>query len=167
MKKILIVALLITSIATSDSFADEASHKKTALKLLEVMNIEQTLDQVMTLMDDMMEQQFKAADLSPKGQEAMASYQDEIMDWFSEFFKWELLKDLYVDIYSEVFTEEELKELIKFYQSPIGQKLLEKMPELMQKSMEKTQEIVLNKMPEFQERLQKAMSELEEMYKDK
>jgi len=166
MKKVLIVALLFSGIVTSCSFADEASHKRTALELLEVANTKKMLDQMMTSITGMMEQQFKAMNLPPEGEEAAIAVQKEIMDWFSEFFVWEQIRDLYADIYVEVFTEDELNELIQFYQSPLGQKVLKKMPELMQKSMEKSQALLQDKMPEFQKRLQKTITELKEKYKE-
>lgn len=166
MKKVLIVGLLLSVIVTSSSFADEDSHKRAALELLEVANTKEMLDQMMSSISDMMEQQFKSLKLPPEGEEAAAAFQREIIDWFSEFFVWEQMRDLYVDIYVDVFTEDELKELIRFYQSPLGQKVLKKMPELMQKSIEKTQAILQDKMPEFQKRLQKTITELEEKYKE-
>ena len=165
MKNIMIVALLFSVVVTSSLFAGEASHKRAALELLEVANTQEMLDQMMSSISDMMEQQFKALKLPPGGEEAAAAFQREIIDWFSEFFVWEQMRDLYVDIYVDVFTEDELKELIRFYQSPLGQKVLKKMPELMQKSIEKTQALLQSKMPEFQKRLQKTISELKEKYK--
>jgi len=149
MKKVLIVALLFSVAVTSSSIADEASHKRAALELLEVANTQKMLDQMMTSITSMMEEQCKTMKLPPDGKEAAAAFQREIMVWFSDFFVWEQMRDLYVDIYVDVFTEDELKELIRFYQSPLGQKVLKKMPELMQKSIEKTQTLLQNKMPEF------------------
>ena len=166
MKNIMIVALLFSVVVTSSLFAGEASYKRAALELLEVANTQEMLDQMMTSITSMMEQQFKAMKLPPEGKEAAAAFQKEIMVWFSDFFAWEQIQDLYVDIYVKVFTEDELKEIIQFYRSPLGQKLLNKMPELLQESIEKMQILVQDKMPEFQERLQKTITELEEKYKE-
>jgi hypothetical protein len=162
----LMITLLVCGCFSSAIFADEASHKKTALELLEVTNTKKMLDQMMTSMEGIMEQQLKLIELPPEGQEAAKAVQKENIDWFSEFFVWEQMRDMYVDIYIEVFTEDELKELIQFYKSPLGQKMLKKMPELMQKSLQKTQTMLQENMPAFQERLQKTISELEQKYKD-
>jgi hypothetical protein len=166
MKRKLIVVLLLVGIGGTAVLADEASHRATALELLEVTNTRKMLDQVMTSIEGMMGQQFASLDLPPEGKEAAEKVQKEMMAWFSEFFVWEQMQGLYVDIYMDVFTEAELQELIEFYQSPLGQKLLTKMPELMQQSMQKTQAMLQQKMPEFQQRLRKTVSELEEKYKD-
>ena len=166
MKKIMTVALLLSVVVTSNSFADKASHKRTALEFLEVSNTKEVLDQMMTSIENMMEQQFKTKKLTPEEEETAIAIQKETMDWFSGLFAWEQIQDLYVDIYVKVFTEDELKEIIQFYRSPLGQKLLNKMPELLQESIEKMQILVQDKMPEFQERLQKTITELEEKYKE-
>ena len=62
----------------------------------------------------------------------------------------------------EVFTEEEMRELIKFYQSPLGQKVLEKTPELLQISMEKTEVLLYEELPKLQERLERVVKEFEQ-----
>jgi hypothetical protein len=165
MQKRLAVAWVLVGLAASVVLADEASHRKTALELLEITETKKMLDQVMASVEGMMAQQLQALELPPEGQEAAKAVQKDMMGWFSEFFVWEEMRDLYLDVYVEVFTEDELKELIQFYQSPLGQKLLNKMPALMQKSMQKTQAMLQKRMPEFQERLQKTMSELREKYK--
>jgi hypothetical protein len=164
MRKTCLVALLVLAMTVSVSYADEASHKKTVLKLLEVTNSQKMLDQTTTWMESMMRQQFDNLQLSPEGREAAAAVQKEMMAWFSEFLAWEKVRDIFIDIYIDVFTEDELNELIGFYQSPVGQKMLRKMPELMEKSMQKSQAIFQEKMPEFQQRLQKTLSELETKY---
>jgi len=166
MRKAWMVTLLVFAIATSITFADEATHKEAALKLLEVTNTQKMLDQYMTSFETMMEKQFDALELPSEGREAAKALQKEMMEWLSGFLAWEQMKDTYVDIYVEVFTEDELNELIEFYQSPLGQKLLKKMPELLQKTMQKTQAILQEKMPDFQRKLQKTLSELKEKYKE-
>ena len=63
-------------------------------------------------------------------------------------------------IYARVFTLEELKELNAFYDSPLGRKLVEKMPELLRESGELSQrmgvevfrEVLQSMQPEFEKR---------------
>lgn len=43
--------------------------------------------------------------------------------------------DMMVPIYSKYYTHEEVKDLIKFYNTPVGQKTIQVMPALMQESM--------------------------------
>lgn len=39
------------------------------------------------------------------------------------------------DIYMETYTKDEIEQMLKFYRSPVGQKISKKAPELMEKSM--------------------------------
>lgn len=57
---------------------------------------------------------------------------DEIVN---EFNGNEIIK-LIVPVYEKHYTEDEIDQLILFYQSPIGKKMVEKMPLVMQESME-------------------------------
>lgn len=45
------------------------------------------------------------------------------------------LTNLYIPIYSKYYSESDLDELIKFYKTPVGQKMISIMPALMQDSM--------------------------------
>ena len=45
------------------------------------------------------------------------------------------LVKLIIPIYDKFYTEEDLKKVIEFYQSPVGQKMISTMPQLMQESM--------------------------------
>lgn len=51
----------------------------------------------------------------------------------------ESLKGLYndiADIYMESYTEEDVDAILEFYRSPVGQKMLEETPKIMEKSMQ-------------------------------
>ena len=157
--------MLFSFITSSTTFEDQDSHRAAALKLLEVAKTEDMLVQMKAHLEQMMIQQMNAVDLAPEAKQEFSAIQQDLMEWVNSFFGWEAMKDLYVDIYVEVFSEDELKELIAFYQSPLGQKMIAKMPELMQKSMEKTQLILQAKMPEFRDKLNKTVEELQAKYK--
>ena len=45
-------------------------------------------------------------------------------------FAWDNIQDEYVHIYDGVFSTNELKEIIAFYESPAGKKLVAKMPDI-------------------------------------
>jgi hypothetical protein len=165
MKKILLLLVLLAAVAPAPAFADQSSHRDAALRLLEVTETQKMLDQMMSAVDTMMLQQFDAMGLPPEGREAADAMRVEVMQWFSDFFVWEEMRDLFVDIYVEVFSKEEIDEMVSFYESPLGQKMLAKMPALMQKSMEKTQAMLQEKLPQLQQRMQNVMAELEEKYR--
>jgi uncharacterized protein len=166
MKRILFVTICIIALTSTALSADEASRKEAVLKLLEVTNTRNMLDQVTKSVEGMMKQQVEtvSADLSPEGREVLEGVRKESMKWWSENFSWDQMKDMYTNMYTQVFTEDEINELVQFYQSPLGQKILKKMPELTQAIMQTNQAVVQKKMPAFRDRIEKTMADIEARY---
>ena len=52
--------------------------------------------------------------------------------WFDEEVKWSEIKPKLVQIYAHDFTEEELRALLAFLEKPLGQKVMTKLPLVMQ-----------------------------------
>jgi hypothetical protein len=63
--------------------------------------------------------------------------------------RWQEIKNDYVGLYTDAFTEQELRQLILFYGTPLGQKVVEKMPVLMEQSMQVGQKKMMKIMPEI------------------
>jgi hypothetical protein len=78
--------------------------------------------------------------------------------------RWDNIKEDYINLYVDVFSESELRELIRFYKTPLGQKLIEKTPLLMQRSMRIGQQKMMRVMPEIQAISREMMQDLEEKY---
>ena len=62
-------------------------------------------------------------------------------------------RDLFYPIYHNHFTHQELKELIAFYKTPLGQKVLKELPLLTQEGMEAGSRWGTSLGPAIQERL--------------
>ncbi|MDZ4200415.1 MAG: DUF2059 domain-containing protein [Kiritimatiellia bacterium] len=165
MKRTRIGAVCLLGLMALSSWAVEGSHRDAAVELITVARTERMLDQMKTAMEGMMRQQFATIDLPPEGVAAAEKAQADVLAWFMDVMSWEKMRSLYVDLYTDVFSEEEIRGLTQFYRSPLGQKMLDKMPELIEKAMLKTQAIVMEKMPELQQRMQKSVEELEKTYK--
>ncbi len=82
---------------------------------------------------------------------------EKMMDMISQELSWEKLKDQYIALYADVFTEAELKGLLAFYESPIGQKFVNKQPELTKRSMILTNRIMLKVVPKMQKMIKEQM----------
>ena len=120
--------------------ADEASHRKAAESLLNLMNMDALLTQSI---DQMLQMQTKQ---NP----AIAPYEQEMKAFLKKYMSWASLKDEMTKLYVDEFTESELGELNKFYQTPLGKKTLQKMPALMAKGAEIGQRKVQEHLPELQ-----------------
>ena len=57
----------------------------------------------------------------------------------------EITEQMYYPLYDKFFNEDELRGLISFYKSPVGQKSIDVMPALMQESMQRVSEMILPK----------------------
>ena len=137
MKKI-ILALIISIMffsATVNSYAKEISQAKSE-------DIEKLLD--LTLTDAFIESYINAfmqifskavsAGRTDDQKEQIAKISEAVEEVIIEEFP-ELKKQM-VPLYDEYFTHEEIKELNKFYQRPLGQKVIKTMPALTQAGME-------------------------------
>ncbi|MEO7215679.1 DUF2059 domain-containing protein [Mucilaginibacter sp.] len=92
------------------------------------------------------------ADKRPKFMEVMKTFMDKYMNW-------EIIKDQMAAMYAKEFTEKELKDLVVFYNSPLGKKVNEKQPILFQKGSEIGQQAVQSHQVELQQMMQEAFKE--------
>lgn len=85
-----------------------------------------------------------------RNQDAMDKYIECILDSidFADYTE----RSIY-PLYDKFFTEEELKDLLQFYKSSTGQKMLAKLPELSAESMKLAQTILLPKVIEMLDRI--------------
>src|SRR5690606_34481683 len=91
-----------------------SSHERAAAELVEVMRMKElTLSSIEVMTDAMIQQ-------NP----ALAQVRDVLSEFFREFMRWEELRPEYIRLYRDAFTESELRELIAFYRTPVGQKTL-------------------------------------------
>ncbi|WP_454046871.1 DUF2059 domain-containing protein [Chryseobacterium sp. Marseille-Q8038] len=60
---------------------------------------------------------------------------DSFWDEFKKDMSLEKIFALYIPVYKKYFTDSDVDELIKFYKTPAGQKMIENMPSLMNDSM--------------------------------
>jgi hypothetical protein len=63
---------------------------------------------------------------------ARAEMRKAFTEWFDEEVKWAEIKPKLVQIYAHDFTEEELRMLLAFLEKPLGQKVMAKLPLVMQ-----------------------------------
>ena len=140
--------------------AEEPSERhRLAENLLDAMDMGTQITASFEAMKAVMPAQFEQMQASvpadakgPKsgiGADQQKKMMDKIMDICAEEMKWENVKPDYINLYSETFSAEELKELIAFYQSPVGKAYLAKQPELMQKSMQLSQKTMMRLMPKI------------------
>lgn len=109
----------------STARADEAANKA-AEELLLAMKADksfaQSIDQVV--------------DLQVKQNPQIEKFRPVLKKFFDKHMSWDAVKSEMIALYAKEFTTEELQEMVKFYKSPVGQKMAEKTPILTAKSMD-------------------------------
>lgn len=120
MKKLILV-LFTWSFITAAS-AQEDSAKSHAKQLLEVTGVVKVSIQMMNTMFDYYKKNFPAAP-------------DDFWETLSKEIKPEEMLDLIIPLYTKYYTDEELKQLLAFYKTPVGKKVIETLPLLTQESV--------------------------------
>ncbi len=166
MKKILMTTIILGVIMLRVGYADDLTHRALAGQLLTMMDIQKNMEQSFEMIKQMQAAQLQQVEVPPEKAEKVQSMTEQIMDMIAEEMSWDKLKDDYISIYVSTFTEEELKGIIEFYETPIGQKFIEKTPELMERSMEVSQKQMVTLMPKIQamtkEMIEKWKKEMEQ-----
>ncbi len=146
---IMIYCLVFSGIVSAQTKKDDI------MELFELMNPGQMIDKIFENMIDVFKHHGNTQ-ISPEKQEEFVSYLNEEVRMMTD----NLINVHMVSIYDRYFSDEEIKDLIKFYKSPTGQKMINTMPDIQKDIMT----IMMNKhIPEFQEKIQEKMEELNSM----
>ncbi|MDD5772009.1 MAG: DUF2059 domain-containing protein [bacterium] len=150
-KRYIYLTLVILSVMFAGSVrADEESKHKLTEELLSVMRVEDVVNEVFEQVKLIQLSQIKSLVSSEKGSAGGQVLEEKIIALIRKEFNWELVKNDYLAIYEGAFTEEEIQGLLVFHKSPLGQKLLNKNPEIISKSMGIGQKRMISIMPEVQ-----------------
>ena len=181
------IVLSLSFVFTVPAFVqDKPDSEKVALikKLFVLMDIKNMQESIMaSSWQDLEEQIMKGMSgtmvnpTAPKEQQeamerAMLEYSKRISTKFQVRMKEkiniaELTERITLPIYDKTFSVAEIKDLIAFYETPTGQKMVKSMPQMTQETMQKTMEAV---MPQIMQIMSEVSEEekgtLEKMMKD-
>ena len=145
MKSFLCTLMIVAALGQlTAARASEQTHRQAAEQLLALMDMDKLMSESI---DQMLEMQVKQ---NP----AIGQFKEEMKKFLSKYMSWAAMKEDMVKIYTAEFTEQELKELLAFYQTPLGKKTVSKMPKLMAKGAELGQQRVQEHLPELQKAIQ-------------
>ena len=124
--------------------ADSAAKAEKIEQIFKVTKVEETQQRVFDQIQSMM--------LSQVNSKAGASQEltKRLMDLVAQKMSWQKMKPVYIQLYDETFTEEDLDGMLRFYESPAGKAMLDKMPVLMSKTMALVQQQMQELMPDIQ-----------------
>ena len=163
MNRFVILTVLITLLVSSTAIASTDSHRQAVEEMLTVSRVDKMIDPMMDNVMAMMNQQMNRvqSDIPEEKRPILEKYNARLVETLRQELRWESMKNEFVDIYLTVYTEEEIRGLTAFYSSPLGQKMLDKMPELMQATMQVSQQLMQGAMPKVQLLMEEMIKELQ------
>jgi hypothetical protein len=164
MKKLVIICVTLLSLSGACSAQQDAKNKtlvtpqtKAAIeKVFALTDMNAMMGQVYSQLDSAFSQSLKTLKTPHHKQPLMEQYFNKYKMLMREELNWEKVKGPLINAYAEVFDLQDIEQLIAFYQSPVGRKMLKKMPELMQVSNKMVEQSMLNFLPQM-EQLQQNM----------
>lgn len=115
----IVSALFILLISMNFSFAQEKKERSLAADFLELMNIERAMTDTSKMAFSPFLKQLEAQGVPSGGVQEVKAASDA---YFAQVAGDPDLKKEMIKIYEEAYTAEEMKELVAFYKSPVGQK---------------------------------------------
>ncbi len=151
--------LLVCS--SAQALADASSHAADAERFLQLARADKLAVPVYAQVQQMFAQRFAESNAGENQQALLEAYQAKANAALDQAVGWDKLKPDMVKLYTSNFNEQELKELIDFYQSPLGQKVLQKMPTLTAQAAQLTQGKLQAAVPKVNKMLADMTAELE------
>jgi hypothetical protein len=158
MKKILVLLAFILSFS-GNCHADSGA-RDSIEKMLELTDAKAMVDSTYAQMEKMFSHIAKENTIDDDKKPIYEKHRKELHALLVESMSWDKIKEPMIKIYSQVYTKAEIDELNVFYQSPLGQKMIKKMPEVMQATMQVMQEFAQSMIPKMQALQKKQSSEL-------
>src|ERR1043165_4882398 len=157
-----VLGLLLLSAASAQTApADAPSSREDVIRLFDVMQIRQQMEQVMKQMFQQMramsreEMKDKKSDVTPEDMAKADALANKIMNEISVS---DIINDM-VPVYQNHLSKTDVDEMIKFYSTPTGQKILREMPAMTAEGMQAMQ-------PRLRKQMDQISREIDQMVKD-
>ena len=153
-------AALLLALISTQAMADAASHAAAAKQLLKLVNADQIASPWYGQVNQMFAQRFVETQAPENKKAVLERYQAKADATLNKVVGWDKIEPDMVGLYTKGFSEAELNELITFYKSALGQKVLKQMPALFSESMKMTQAKLEPVVPQINQLLEQMTKEL-------
>lgn len=164
-KVALLVVLLASPALLAHGQSDEMPTREQVLEFMEFMRVPEQTELMINGMVEGMTQGARLsieptlAEASPGQKAVFEEFLQTVMsDVREEMAAAEFIEDV-VAVYQKYLTRSDLEQLLAFYRSPVGQKVLDLMPVMMQESMQTAQLRAQKKLPALTKKLEKRVEE--------
>jgi hypothetical protein len=153
---------------SSNQASADAPTRDQVMTLLDLLQVRKTMSVMLESMKQVMregaERSFRerVPNPTPKQLAALHGMFDDIVDATSM----DDMINALIPIYQRHLTKADIEEMIRFYSSPTGQKLLHEQPAIIQESMQAGAEVQQRRMDEIKAKIQQRMQQIEEASQD-
>ncbi|MDB4385561.1 DUF2059 domain-containing protein [Opitutaceae bacterium] len=102
--------------------------------------VDMTKAQLSGVVSGPIQQAMQGHSMTPEITGIIQSASAKAQELLNEQLTWEKVEPLFVSVYQSTMTQDEVDGIIKFYQTPAGKAMVEKMPQLMQLSGQRLQQ---------------------------
>ena len=161
-----ILALVLSASAHAASPTPESIER-----LMVLSQADKLFDAIKPRMESMMntmgEQASQGAKIGPDEQKILNKFRADVMTVVISEMSLERMKPTLVQIYVTNFSQEEVDSIIAFYETPAGQSMIRKMPQVMQALMQEMQKIMAPSVEKMRKLSQEMQAELQALRKKK
>lgn len=125
---------LVLPVAAASTKTDEA-RLELAVQLAALMDMDQMVGAMQQQMEAMMQKELAGAARCDAARPMVTEFSESVFELTHSELSNEVFLPKVADIYADIFAADELQELLDFYRTPLGQKMLARMPEMMERSM--------------------------------
>ncbi len=153
-------AAVLLLCASNQALADAASHAAAAESFLKVIHADQIATSYYAQAQQVFAQRFAELKAPDSKKAVLEAYQAKGDALLNKAVAWDKLKPELVKLYVSNFSESELKDLVAFYNTPVGIKVMKVMPKVGFESMQMVQSKLQPIGPEFEKLLASMTTEL-------
>lgn len=164
MKRLLIaLACLAFSVSGLAQNGDEPASKDDVILYLRTMRTHDMLQKTMQVQSLSMQQLFREQVLKEKGSipPEFDAHFKKVMDDLIQGMPVDEITQAMIPAYQKHFTKSEIAAMNTFYSSPVGQKVLQELPAVMQEGTQAAMPIMSKYLGEWNERMQKELKEMD------
>ncbi|MFC3654218.1 DUF2059 domain-containing protein [Xanthomonas hyacinthi] len=158
-QRLLLAALL--ALAAAPALAEPPSDGDVN-RLLSAARAQNMLDSMLPQIEAMQRQQFAQLTaqrpLEPAQQQKVQQIQQRTQATVRKALSWQEMRPLYVNLYKQSFSKQDVLAMAEFYESPAGQSMLDKTPQLMQNLMGAIQQKIAPLFADLQKDLEQTVN---------
>jgi hypothetical protein len=142
----LFIFLATLGMVAKPALADDADARATASKLIDMTRGKESIRQGFDTVINGIISNMQTHGLPEAGVDEIKAAVDK---WYTSEINFEEIRPKMVDVYVKDFSGDELKQILAFYQTPVGQKAIKEMPDVMREGATIAQDYTKAKIPDL------------------